>query len=134
MNNGEFAVAIWTQEELRKIAEGDDLHIAPLREDGVTFGTATWVWSVCVDDDLFVCAYNGTNSFWYQAALRQKAGRIIAAGITKEMLFEPVSDTLDVGIDEAYRTKYRVSPYLNLTVNVRARAATVKVISRPDGQ
>ncbi len=27
----------WSKDELRKIAEADDLHIAPFREDGVTF-------------------------------------------------------------------------------------------------
>jgi hypothetical protein len=36
----------WTNEELRKIAETDDLHIAPFREHGVTYGTPTRIWSV----------------------------------------------------------------------------------------
>jgi hypothetical protein len=39
-----------------------------------------------------VRAYNGQRSRWYQAALRQKAGRITAAGLTKEVAFEPVED------------------------------------------
>jgi hypothetical protein len=29
---------------LAKIARTDDLHIAPLREDDVTYGTPTWIW------------------------------------------------------------------------------------------
>jgi len=29
----------WANDELRKMAEADDLHIAPFREDGVTNGT-----------------------------------------------------------------------------------------------
>ena len=32
-------MATWLTEELRKIAEADDLHISPFREDGVTYGT-----------------------------------------------------------------------------------------------
>jgi hypothetical protein len=40
----------WSKDELRKIAEADDLHISPFREDGVTYGTPTWIWSVAVDD------------------------------------------------------------------------------------
>ena len=40
----------WPKKELRQIAESDDLHIAPFREDGVTYGTPTWIWSVVVDD------------------------------------------------------------------------------------
>ena len=43
-------MAAWSKEELRKIAEADDLHISPFREDGVTYGTPTWIWSVAVDD------------------------------------------------------------------------------------
>lgn len=49
----------WSKDELRKIAEGDDLHISPFREDGVTYGTPTWIWSVAVGDALYVRAYNG---------------------------------------------------------------------------
>ena len=29
----------WTKDELSKIARTDDLHIAPFREDGRTYGT-----------------------------------------------------------------------------------------------
>lgn len=81
-------MAKWANEELRKIAKTDDLHIAPFSEDGVTYGTPTWIWSVAVGDALYVRGYNGTKSRWYQAALRQKAGRIIAAGMTKEVSFD----------------------------------------------
>ena len=35
-------------------ALADDLHISPFREDGVTYGTPTWIWSVAVDDALYV--------------------------------------------------------------------------------
>jgi Uncharacterized protein conserved in bacteria (DUF2255) len=46
-------MATSSKEELRKIAEADDLHIAPFRDDGVTYGTPTWIWSVAVDDALY---------------------------------------------------------------------------------
>src|SRR5882762_8598430 len=49
----------WPKDELRKIAEAYDLHISPFREDGLTYGTPTWIWSVAVDDALYVRAYNG---------------------------------------------------------------------------
>ncbi len=78
----------WAKDELRRIAETDDLHISHFREDGKTYGTPTWIWSVVVDGDLYVRAYNGRNSRWYRAAMNQKAGRITAGGITKEVTFE----------------------------------------------
>jgi hypothetical protein len=123
------AMATWSKDELSKIAEGDDLHISPFREDGKTYGTPTWIWSVVVDDALYVRAYNGQKSRWYPAALRQKAGRITAAGMTKEVNFEQV-DGLNERIDEAYRAKYRSSSYLSPMIGTRARAATVRIIPR----
>ena len=123
-------MSAWSRNELSKIAEADDLHIAPFREDGRTYGTPTWIWSVAVDGALYARAYNGTKSRWYQAAMRQKAGRVIAAGMTKDVSFEAVNGPLNERIDEAYRAKYRASPYLNPMIGPGARAATVKVIPR----
>lgn len=68
-------MSTWPKDELKRIGETDDLHIAPFRDDGKTYGTLTWIWSVVVDEDLYVRAYNGKNSRWYRAAVRQKAGR-----------------------------------------------------------
>ena len=111
-----------SKNELRKVAETDDLHISPFREDGKTYGTPTWIWSVVVDDALYVRAYNGQRSRWYQAALRQKAGRITAAEMTKEVSFEPVNGVINNRIDEAYRAKYKASPYLKPMIGAGPRA------------
>ncbi len=120
----------WLKDELRKIAGADDLHISPFREDGVTYGTPTWIWSVAVDDALYVRAYNGRSSRWYRAALRQKAGRITAAGMSKEVTFEPVDGPINDLVDGAYRAKYHGSTYLSPMIGPRARSATVKVMPR----
>src|SRR5713226_8304908 len=123
-------MSTWSKDELLKIAEADDLHISPFREDERTYGTPTWIWSVVVDDALYVRAYNGQNSRWYQAALRQKAGRITAAGTTKEASFDPVDGAINDRIDDAYRAKYKGSQYLSPMIGARARSATVKVMPR----
>jgi hypothetical protein len=120
----------WPNDELCKIAETDDLHISPFREDGVTYGTPTWIWSVVVDDSLYVRAYNGQDSRWYKAAVRQKAGRITAAGLTKEVTFEPSEGPINDRIDDAYRAKYHGSPYLSPIIGPGARSATMKVMPR----
>jgi hypothetical protein len=117
-------------DELRRIAEADDLHVSPFREDGRTYGTPTWVWSVAVDDALYVRAYNGLDSRWYRAAVGQKMGQVTAAGMTKEVAFEPVDGPINDRIDDAYRAKYRGSPYLSPMIGASARSATVKVTPR----
>ena len=121
-------MSTWSKNELQRIAENDDLHISPFREDGKTYGTPTWIWSVAVDGDLYVRAYNGQGSRWYQAAMRQKTGQIAAAGITKQVSSEPVTGEINERIDDAYRAKYKGSPYLKPMIGERARSATVKVI------
>ena len=120
----------WPKDELGSIAETDDLHISPFRDDGKTYGTPTWIWSVVVEDALYVRAYNGRKSRWHQAAVRQKAGRITAAGMTKEVTFEPVDGPINDRIDDAYEAKYHGSPYLRPMISSRARSATVKVMPR----
>jgi len=120
----------WPKNELRKIAETDDLHISPLRPDGKTYGTPTWIWSVVIDGELYVRAYNGQESSWYQSALRQRAGRIAAAGISKQVSFEPANGPINDRIDEAYRAKYKGSPYLSSMIGAQARSATIKISPR----
>ena len=120
----------WNKDELHKIAEADDLHISPFREDGASYGTPTWIWSVAVDGALYVRGYNGQDSRWCRAATRQKAGRILAAGLTKEVTFEAIEGPINDLIDDAYRAKYRGSQYLEPMIGARARSATIKIMPR----
>src|SRR4030081_3836858 len=99
----------WTKDELRRIAVADDLHISPFRDDGKTYGTPTRIWSVVVDGALCVRAYNGHKSQWYQAALRQEAGRISAGGFRRDVSLEPVEGVILEPIDNAYKAKYKSS-------------------------
>ncbi|MFB4204363.1 hypothetical protein KBTX_02951 [wastewater metagenome] len=120
----------WSEDVLHRIVGADDLHIAPFRDDGRTYGTPTWIWSVTVDGALYVRAYNGRNSRWYQAAVAQKAGRIAAADMTLEVAFEPVTGAVNDRIDDAYRAKYGASPYLAAMIGDRVRPATVRITPR----
>jgi hypothetical protein len=51
-------MATWSKDESHKIAEADDLPIAPFRENGVTYGSPHVDLVVAVDDTLYVRAYN----------------------------------------------------------------------------
>jgi len=123
-------VTTWSQDELREIVEADDLHVAPYREDGETYGTPTWIWCVEVDGDLYVRAYNGPDSTWFQAAMREGAGRIYAADRAREVAFEPADERIVGRVDNAYREKYDGSPYLRPMLSESARSATVRILPR----
>lgn len=118
----------WSDEELRAIDKADDLKIAPFHEDRITIGTPTWIWEVVVDGGLFVRAYNGKASRWYQSAIKQLSGKIIAAGKTEHVVFETIHDPILLDkVDNAYHAKYGASPYVSSMVSSRAKAATIKI-------
>lgn len=118
----------WNAAFLNRITQADGLRIAPLRDDGVTLGTPTFIWAVVAEGRLFVRAYSGTGSSWYRAALRQLAGRIQLAEEGFDVRFAPVAAGLKPAIDAAYRTKYADSRYLGAMISDRASAATVEVL------
>jgi hypothetical protein len=83
---------------------------------------------LAVDGALYVRGYNGQDSRWCRAATRQKAGRILAAGLSKEVSFEAIEGPINDLIDDAYRAKYRGSQYLEPMIG--ARSATIKIMPR----
>lgn len=125
---------MWNSNQLDQIVQADDLHIAPFREDSKTPGTPTWVWCVQVGGELYVRGYNGTASRWYEAAVKQRAGFIHAAGETLEVAFEPATRHVTEDIDKAYMAKYKNSPYLQPMVSKRARVASVRLIQKNVGK
>lgn len=117
----------WPAETLAAVAAADDLHIAPRRTSGQT-GTPTWIWSVAVDDVLYVRAYRGEQSSWHQSALQTGTGIVQSAGTTHEVQFTPVDDSqLLARVDRAYTDKYDGSPYLPAMLGRGPRETTTAV-------
>ena len=101
------------------------------------FGTTVDVRHVDVDlvrggrwSPLRPCVQRQAISLVSVSALRQKAGLITAAGMAREVSFQPVEGPILQRIDEAYRIKYRTSKYLAPMTGQHARAATVQIVPR----
>jgi hypothetical protein len=118
---------VWQANDLDRIRLADDFHVAPYRDNHVTLGIPTWTWSVVVDGELYVRAYNGVRSSWYKSAVRERAGQISAAGMKKLVAFEPVEGEINQKIDLAYRARYGGSKYLDAMLSERASAATLRI-------
>ncbi|QGY32568.1 DUF2255 family protein [Pantoea cypripedii] len=117
----------WNKDVLININAADDLKIAPYTPDMRTTGTPTWIWEV--EGRLFVRAYSGTSSRWFQAALNQQAGKIHTLGQTFEVLFARIDDaSLNEKIDQAYRQKYAKSSYMKAMISERTKLATVEIL------
>lgn len=117
----------WNASDLDDIVAADDLKVAPFREDGRTYGTPTWVWCVSVQGALYARPWNGASSRWYRAAMKQGAGRIVAAGRTFDVRFSPADGELTGMIDDAYRAKYEGKEYLPDMIGQGPRSAGVRI-------
>ncbi|GIV75776.1 MAG: hypothetical protein KatS3mg050_0170 [Litorilinea sp.] len=121
----------WTDEELNRIGNAEELEIAPRRPNG-QLRKPLPIWVVRVGDDLYVRSYRGRAGAWYRAALATHEGRIRAGGVEKDVVFVEETDPgLNDQIDAAYRTKYGHYPqYVAPMVTPEVRATTLKLAPR----
>ena len=117
----------WSEDDLRAIAENNDLFVSPFREDGTTYGTPTQTWALVVDGDVYVRAANGQESRWYRAAMSQKAGRVSVADKNYEVTFESAGNESSDAIDAAYEAKYPGSSAVPVMQGDGPKSATVRI-------
>ena len=123
---------IWEGEEWDRIAEADELHVGPLRQDGTLRNPVT-TWVVSSGDNLYVRSYKGTDGAWFRAAQERHEGVVHAAGVRVDVTFAQENDpAVNDRIDAAYRTKYSRygSKYVDPMVAPRARETTLRLVPR----
>ncbi len=126
-----FADSTWRSDELERLTSAADFHVVPYRDDHVTLGKPRRILPVAVDGELYVRAQEGAHSLWYQAAIGEHGGQIIAAGMTRMVAFERAPGDINEKIDAAYRARYAANPKLKAMISERANSATVRI--RPLG-
>ncbi|MFE9031411.1 DUF2255 family protein [Streptomyces iakyrus] len=120
----------WTSDELHRIAEAEELEMAPLRRDG-TLRTPVPVWVVREGDDLYVRSFRGTAGAWWRTARASRVGHIRAGGVAKDVTFADVpDDEINDRIDTACRTKYGRYGDTYVGPMVSARATTLRLDPR----
>lgn len=122
----------WTGDELKNIAESDELQISWLKADGTLHSPVT-IWVVRLDDDLYLRSVRGPGSIWFRGTQLRHAGRIEAGGVTKDVAFvEDVAADVHKRIDAAYRAKYSgyAANIVNSVLTPAARSATIKLVPR----
>lgn len=118
----------WTDEELQRIAESDDLEIATVRSDGTARRPVT-IWVVCVGTDVYVRSVTGRHASWFRGARDRHEARVTVGGVTTDVhLVEPADDT--EAIDAAYRIKYRryALQIIESIIAPEAVAATLRLV------
>ena len=123
-------MSTWTNAELDRIGEAEELEIGSVRHDG-TLRKPVTIWVVRHDDDLYVRSVNGRTSSWFRGAQVCHEAHIEAGGVGKDVLLVETDDMNDQ-IDAAYRAKYRryAERIVGSIVSPNARAATLKLVPR----
>jgi hypothetical protein len=110
----------WTPDELTVLARTGSLRLTAGDEPGpeVELGMVT------VGGALYVRAYSGPRSRWFQAAQETSRGRIRTGTIARDVLLVPTPGPAGA-IDAAYHAKYKNSS--DLVAGPQARAATLRI-------
>jgi len=121
-------VATWTSEELDRIGQAEELHLATRRRDGGLSRDVT-MWVVRADESLYVRSAYGPGNPWYQRATAAGEGRVRAGGVERDVTFESSESAVQGDIDSAYHAKYdRYGPQIVGSVTgPEAHAVTVRL-------
>ena len=124
-------MSTWTEDELAKVGNADELKIASRRPDG-TLRRFVTIWGVRLGDDLYVRSAYGYDNPWFQRALRSGDGRIRAGGVERDVAFEVPGPEVEEDLHAAYHAKYdRHGPRIvGTVVSPEAARSTLRLVPR----
>lgn len=123
-------MATWEPDEFTRIAQSDEMEIAPENSDGSVRNSVP-IWVVPHGDELYVRSYRGQDGAWFRAAQASGKAHIRAGGVDADVAVAEVTDGgVNDAIDEAYRSKYRahLDTYLPPMLTPQARGTTLKLL------
>ena len=121
----------WTKDSLAKVGNAEELAIASRRPDGSLRPYVT-IWTVRVDDDIYVRSAAGPDNPWFRRALASGEGRIRAGGLEQDVALEVATPDVAATITAAYHAKYdRYGPSIvGTVVSAEAVASTLRLVPR----
>ena len=119
----------WTEDELTRVGNAEELEISSRRADGTLRGFVT-IWVVRAGDDLIVRSAYGATNPWFRRAVASGAGRIRAGGVEKDVTFATVAPDAHARIDAAYHAKYDRfgAAIVNTVVGSTAAQSTIRLL------
>ena len=124
-------MAGWTNDDLEKVGNAEELQLASIRPDG-TLRRYVTMWVVRAGDALYVRSAYGPDNRWYRRAKESAAGRIRAGGLERNVTFADAAPDVHAAIDATYHAKYdRYGPgIVGTVVGAAAGAVTLKLVPR----
>jgi hypothetical protein len=119
----------WDEHELSRIADAEELEIAPVRRNG-ELRRATPIWVVRAGDDLYVRGAYGVNKGWHGVARTSGRARISAGGIQRDVAIEDADQAVLDEVDAGYRSKYgsRYASIVDSITDAEHRATTLRLV------
>ena len=109
----------WTEDELDRIGDAEELKIASARPDGSMRPSVT-IWVVRVGSDLYVRSAYGSDNPWFRRAKVSGVGRVRAGGLERDVTFAEPAAGVHSDLDAAYHAKYdRYGPRSSARSSVR---------------
>lgn len=124
-------MSTWTDDELIRVADAEELQIASLRADG-TLRSYVTIWVVRAGDELYVRSAHGSTNPWFRRAKAARVGRVRAGGLERDVTFADADPDAHAGIDAAYHAKYdRYGPAIvGTVVGDHAAPVTIRLLPR----
>jgi len=121
----------WTDVELGRIGDAQELQLASERPDGTLRGYVT-MWIVRTGDELYVRSAHGADNPWFRRAKASRVGRVRAGGLERDVTFAEVAPGVQFDIDAAYHAKYdRYGPEIvGTVVGSQAHDVTIRLVPR----
>jgi hypothetical protein len=127
-------MSAWSDDDLRRIADAEELDIAPVRRNG-ELRSATPIWVVRAGDDLYLRAAYGANKGWHGVARTSRRARISAGGVERDVAIEDAHQSVFDAVDDAYRGKYagRYASIVDSINDAEHRATTLRLVPQGAG-
>ena len=118
----------WTDDDLRRIGDAQELEIAPVRRNG-ELRRRTPIWAVCAGDDVYVRAAYGSGSGWYGVARASGRARIWADRVERDVTIEDADGSVLDAVDAGYREKYgQYASIVDKINDAEHRATTLRLV------
>jgi hypothetical protein len=123
----------WTNDELERIGNAQELRLTSARADG-SLRPFTTMWVVRAGDEIYVRSAGGPERAWFRHAKTNGAGRIRAGRVERNVTFGEATADAQTAIDTAYHEKYdQYGPNIvGHVVGPAARAVTVRLRPAPE--
>jgi hypothetical protein len=85
----------WTNDDLRRLATEDEIHVSSIRRDGTARKPVT-MWMVTEEGRMYVRSVNGTEGAWYRHIRATDRAQVTARGVDAEVSVEDARADADL--------------------------------------